>query len=45
VLRVELADVLAKIDFDEVDWPAWQSLYTQGRSPKSAVDRALERDL
>jgi hypothetical protein len=45
VLRGELAEVLAKIDFDEVDWPAWQNLYTQGRSPQSAVNRALERDL
>jgi hypothetical protein len=45
VLRGELAEVLAQIEFDEVDWPAWQSLYAQGRSPRSAVQRALERDL
>lgn len=45
VLRGELADVLQQIEFDEVDWPAWQNLYVQGRTPRSAVERALERDL
>lgn len=44
-LRGELAEVLTDIGFDEVDWPAWQSLYVQGRSPRAAVQRALERDL
>lgn len=45
VLRGELADVLEEIELDEVDWPAWEGLYEQGRTPCSAVKRALERDL
>jgi hypothetical protein len=32
------------ISFDEVDWEAWRGFYEQGKSPKAAVNRALERD-
>lgn len=41
---VELLKTEFAISFDEVDWEAWKPLYEHGRSPKSAVDRALERD-
>jgi len=44
LLRADVSGVLSAIKFDEVDWDAWRSLYTEGRSPQSAIDRALARD-
>lgn len=41
---VELLQVEFPISFHEVDWDAWKPLYEHGRTPKSAIDRALERD-
>jgi hypothetical protein len=32
------------IGMEEVDWDSWRNFYIEGRTPKSAVDRALERD-
>jgi hypothetical protein len=32
------------VEFDEVDWSSWRIYYEQGRTPKAAIDRALERD-
>jgi hypothetical protein len=32
------------VEFDEVDWGSWRIYYEQGRTPKAAIDRALERD-
>jgi hypothetical protein len=43
-LRADFAEVLQFIGIEEVDWDSWRSFYIEGRSPKSAVDRALERD-
>ena len=45
VLRADFIGVLQKIDLDDVDWDAWRSFYNEGRTPRSAVDRAMERDL
>jgi hypothetical protein len=45
VLRVELADTLRHITLDDVDWEAWRCFYEGGRTPRAAVNRALERDL
>lgn len=45
VLRTELADSLRHIGWDDVDWIAWRCFYEAGRTPRAAVDRALERDL
>lgn len=45
VLRADSIGVLQKIDLDDVDWDAWRSFYNEGRTPRAAVDRALERDL
>jgi hypothetical protein len=45
VLRADFIGVLQKIDLDDVDWDAWRNFYSKGRTPRSAVDRALERDL
>ncbi len=36
--------MLHLIGMDEVDWDSWRNFYNEGRTPKSAVDRALERD-
>jgi hypothetical protein len=45
VLRRHLADTLHHVSVDDVDWAAWETFYLEGRSPRAAVDRALERDL
>lgn len=45
LLRTELREALHHIDFDDVDWPSWRAFYNEGRTPRAAIDRALERDL
>lgn len=45
VLRADFVGVLQKIDLEDVDWDAWRIFYREGRTPRAAVDRALERDL
>jgi hypothetical protein len=45
VLRTELGDLVHHLGLKEVDWASWRVFYDQGRSPRSAVSRALERDL
>jgi hypothetical protein len=44
LLRADESGVLQAIEIDEVDWDAWRALYAVGRSPRSAIDRALARD-
>lgn len=44
LLRADFAEVLQVIGMDEVDWESWRSFYNEGRTPRSAIDRALERD-
>lgn len=44
-LGTELEEVLHYVSMDDVDWPSWRSYYLEGRSPRAAVNRALERDL
>jgi len=44
LLRAEFTEVLHHIGFDEVDWASWRTFYDEGRTPKAAIDRALERD-
>jgi hypothetical protein len=44
LLRADESGVLRAIEFDEVDLDAWRALYSVGRSPRSAIDRALSRD-
>ncbi len=44
LLRADVSGVLGTLGIDEVDWDAWHSFYTQGLSPRSAIDRALARD-
>jgi len=44
-LGIELGEVLDPVSVDDVDWVAWYGLYLEGRTPRAAVNRALERDL
>jgi hypothetical protein len=44
LLRADVSGVLRSIQIDEVDWEQWRTFYTEGRSPRSAIDRALARD-
>ena len=44
LLRTDFTEALHHIGFDEVDWASWRALYDEGRSPRAAIDRALERD-
>ncbi|HEV2702330.1 MAG TPA: hypothetical protein VGV09_11900 [Steroidobacteraceae bacterium] len=44
LLRADLSGALRSLELDEVDWDQWRSFYTEGRSPRSAIDRALARD-
>jgi hypothetical protein len=44
LLRADFSEVLQVIGIDEVDWDSWRNFYNEGRTPRSAVDRALERD-
>ena len=36
---------LASIGMQDIDWPSWHRFYIEGRSPRAAIERALERDL
>jgi hypothetical protein len=44
LLRADFSEVLQFIGMDEVDWDAWRRFYIEGRTPRAAIDRALERD-
>jgi hypothetical protein len=46
LLRGDFEEILRQhISIEDVDWPAWRTFFLEGRSPRAAVDRALERDL
>jgi hypothetical protein len=45
VLNSELRELLHHLSLDDIDWPSWRIFYLEGRSPRAAVERALERDL
>jgi hypothetical protein len=45
LLRDYLHAELATIGVEDIDWPSWHPFFIQGRSPRAAIDRALERDL
>jgi hypothetical protein len=44
-LRADFHDVIEEIRAEDVDWDAWRPLYDEGRSPRSAVSRAMLCDL
>ena len=37
-------EALRHISLDDIDWPSWHVFYLQGKSPRGAIERALERD-
>jgi hypothetical protein len=45
LLKGDFEQTLGHISLDDVDWSSWRPLYEQGRSPRSAIERALERDI
>jgi len=45
LLKRDFEEMLGHISIDEIDWPSWHNYYQQGRSPRSAIERALELDL
>jgi hypothetical protein len=45
LLKRDFEEILGQISTEEIDWPAWHPYYQQGRSPRSAIERALELDL
>jgi hypothetical protein len=45
LLKRDFEEVLGHISIEEIDWPSWRNYYEQGRSPRSAIERALELDL
>jgi hypothetical protein len=45
ILRSDLGEVLPEVREEDVDWEAWRPFFDEGRSPRSAVDRAFLRDL
>ncbi len=44
LLRTDFNEALRHISFDDVDWASWRVFFNEGRTPKGAIDRALERD-
>jgi hypothetical protein len=45
LLKVDFDQTLGNISIEDVDWSSWRPFYEQGRSPRSAIERALERDI
>jgi hypothetical protein len=45
LLKDDFEQTLGHISIEDVDWPSWRPFYEQGRSPRSAIERALERDI
>jgi len=45
LLKDDFDQTLGHISIDDVDWSSWRHLYEQGRSARSAIERALERDI
>jgi hypothetical protein len=38
-------EALRHLSLEDIDWPSWHGFYLQGKSPRAAIERALERDL
>jgi len=36
---------LRHIGLEDIDWPSWRVFFQQGKSPRAAIERALERDI
>jgi hypothetical protein len=45
LLRDDFAEESQQIRTDDVDWQSWRKFYIEGRTPRGAIERALERDI
>ncbi len=45
LLQKDFEEALQHISLNDIDWPSWHSFFVQGKSPRAAIERALERDL
>jgi hypothetical protein len=45
LLRGDFGQISHRVSFDNVNWTGWRTMYVEGRSPRAAVNRVLERDL
>jgi len=45
LLQKDFEEALRHISIDDIDWPSWHAFYIQGKSPRAAIERALERDI
>jgi hypothetical protein len=45
LLEEDLEGTANHLPLNEMDWSPWWTLFVQGRSPRSALDHALGRDL
>jgi hypothetical protein len=45
LLKGDFEQALQDISLEDIDWGSWRVFYEQGRSPRGAIERALERDL
>ena len=45
LLEEDLQGASTHLVVDEMDWSFWRTLFLHGRSPRSALDHALGRDL
>ena len=45
LLKNDFDETLSQISIEDVDWSSWRPFYDQGSSPRSAIERALERDI
>jgi hypothetical protein len=45
LLKEDFDETLGLISIEDVDWSSWRPFFEQGRTPRSAIERALERDI
>ena len=45
LLRSDRLQELQVSSLDDVDWLTWQPYFSQGKSPRQAIEQALERAL
>jgi hypothetical protein len=38
-------DEAVTVSIDDIDWPSWRPFFEEGRAPRAAIERPLERDL
>ena len=35
-------EALRHVSLEDIDWPSWRGFYLQGKSPRAAIERALD---